>query len=240
MSADRRPVTRVKWETDADVAAGRDVVAWLNDLSPKVLPMGEYVVLIHDVSDLHSLAILSRLNRRCTFILEFPVDVDPAFAFTVFELLRFNPRIRFRDPSFSYLRGELARLRPGEDTVVTGHLVWRGDFRAILARRNSFYVAPQLGYVASGYFTPDNDPYLYYVSRVQGLKPEVVEVPLQPVEVKPPPPPVPVKPRLPREKPQNFVANPEGGGEEGEPEFEEVDLEELGEEEEGGEKEEGF
>jgi hypothetical protein len=166
------------------------IVKWIELGEPRLLSGGTYAVLVEGWEGFKRLMQLAKVNPFSRFIVEFPPEVEPDFAFAVFEALRVHPQFAFRDPAFAALRGQ---YRPPGDVVVVGGRVYEGvDWRAVAAwklRAPSVYGAPELGYVASGYFTPETDPYLWWAKRVAAFT--VVELP--PPESRERLPPLPLK-----------------------------------------------
>jgi hypothetical protein len=222
------------------------IVKWVELGEPRLLSGGTYAVLVDCWEGFKRLMQLARVNPFSRFVVEFPPEVEPDFAFAVFEALRVHPQFAFRDPAFMALRGQ---YRPPSDVVVVGGRVYENvDWRAVAAwklRSPSVYGAPEIGYIASGYFTPDTDPYLWWARKVAAFT--VVELP--PPEPRERLPPLPLKrpealppPPARREAPGAGGSAPEAGveladerpghaegadeaeGDEGE---EEVDVEEL-------------
>jgi hypothetical protein len=167
------------------------IVKWVElGEGPRLLSGGTYAVLVESWEGFKRLMQLAKVNPYSRFVVEFPPEVEPDFAFAAFEALRVHPQFAFRDPAFAALRGQ---YRPPSDVVVVGGRVYEGvDWRAVAAwklRSPSVYGAPELGYVASGYFTPETDPYLWWARKVAAFT--VVELP--PPEPRERLPPLPLK-----------------------------------------------
>jgi len=167
------------------------VIKWIKlQEEPRLLATGTYAVAVAGWEDLKSLVSLAKVNPYSRFIVEVEPEAPPEVSFTIFEALRHNPQLVFRDPAFHALRGQYA---PARDLVVVGSAVYEADWRAVALnlRAPSLYGAPELGYVASGWFTPETDPYLWWARRVATftvveLPPPVARGTLPPLPMRPP------------------------------------------------------
>mgnify|MGYP000378856903 CR=1 FL=1 len=155
--------------------ASRRVIRWV-DGELRYLGSGTYAMVVECWEDFKNLLALAKVNPYARFVVEFNPEAEADFMFIVFESLRFNPQFVFRDAAFNALRGQ---YRPPGETVIVGGKVYREvDWRAVVSRGLKAverYAAPELGYIASGYFTPDNDPYLWWARRFTSFT--VVELP---------------------------------------------------------------
>jgi len=163
-------------EKDYDVPAppGLHAVGWLDDLSLRHLT-GEVAVMLAEPKDLNDLALLLHVNKRAVFHVDFEPSADPDFILHAALLLLPHPRVRFRDPVFSYIAHR--PVPPVEHVVLYGYEVVRGyEYRAFLVRGPARVRYTVLGtsYIATGYFTPENDPFIRYLTLVTGSRPPVV------------------------------------------------------------------
>jgi hypothetical protein len=154
-------------EKDYDVPTPPSIksIGWLDDLSLRQL-RGEVGVILHEPKDLNDLAHLMHLNKRVIFHVEFDPDADPAFQVMAIMLLSYNPRVKFRDQSAYYVLGRA--MPPPEHIILYGYEVVRGyNFRAFLTRPFvRRYTIIGTSYVASGYYTPEKDPFVYYLQSM--------------------------------------------------------------------------
>ena len=174
------------------------VIKWVElEGEPRLLPQGAYAVLVRGFEDLKDLAVLMKVNPFSRFVVEVDPETPPDVSFAVFEVLRFNPQVVFRDAAFHALRGQ---YKPPNDVVVVGSRVYEADWRAVALRLRAprVYGAPELGYIASGYFPPENDPYLWWARKFTSFT--LVELP--------PPPPRESLPWRPPEEPQRARSEP--------------------------------
>ena len=162
-------------EKDYDVPTPPTVraIGWLDDLSLRMLK-GEVGVVLHDHKDLNSLAYLMHFNKTTIFHVEFSPEADPEFQVFAIMLLSSNPRIKFRDHSAYFVLG--TPVPPPEHIIIYGYEVVKGyNFRAFLARLPvRRYTVLGTSYIASGYYTPEKDPFIYYLSAVTGSRPNLL------------------------------------------------------------------
>jgi hypothetical protein len=162
-------------EKDYDVPTPPTVraIGWLDDLSLRHLK-GEVGVVLHDHKDLNSLAYLMRLNKRTIFHVEFDPEADPEFQVLAILLLSSSPRVKFRDHSASYVLG--MPTPPPEHIIIYGYEVVKGyNFRAFLTRLPvRRYTVLGTSYIASGYYTPEKDPFVHYLSATTGSRPSLL------------------------------------------------------------------
>jgi len=154
-------------EKDYDVPAPPSIksIGWLDDLSLRQL-RGEVGVILHEPKDLNDLAYLMHINKRVIFHVEFDPEADPAFQVMAIMLLSSNPRVKFRDQSAYYVLG--IAMPPPEHIILYGYEVVKGyNFRAFLTRPFvRRYTIIGTSYVASGYYTPEKDPFIYYLQSI--------------------------------------------------------------------------
>jgi hypothetical protein len=152
------------------------VIRWIEVKTQYLGGGGVYAAMVESFEDFRELLALAKINPYARFIVEFPPEAKVELMFTVFEALRYHPQMVFRDPAFHALRGQ---YMPPSDTVVVGGKVYREvDWRSVIMHKLSSpprYAAPELGYIASGYFAPENDPYLWWAKRFTSFT--VVELP---------------------------------------------------------------
>ena len=163
-------------EKDYDVPAppGLRCVGWLDDLSLRHLS-GEVAVMLAEPKDLNDLALLMHANKRAVFHVDFEPNADPDFILHAALLLLPHPRVRLRDPAFSYIAHR--PVPPVEHVVLYGYEVVRGyEYRTFLVRgpARARYTVLGTSYVATGYFTPENDPFIRYLALLSGGRPPVV------------------------------------------------------------------
>jgi hypothetical protein len=163
-------------EKDYDVPAppGVRTIGWLDDLSLRHLT-GEVAVMLAEPKDLNDLALLMHVNKRVIFHVDFDPNADAGFILHAALLLLNHPRVRLRDPAFSFIAHR--PVPPVEHVILYGYEVVRGyEYRAFLVRGPVRVRYSVLGtsYVATGYFTPENDPFIRYLTFVTGTRPPVV------------------------------------------------------------------
>jgi len=163
-------------EKDYDVPAppGLRTVGWLDDLSLRHLS-GEVAVMLAEPKDLNDLALLMHANKRAVFHVDFDPGADADFILHAALLLLNHPRVRLRDPAFSFIAHR--PVPPLEHIVLYGYEVVRGyEYRAFLLRgpARARYTVLGTSYIATGYFTPENDPFIRYLTLVTGSRPPVV------------------------------------------------------------------
>jgi len=162
-------------EKDYDVPTPPTVraIGWLDDLSLRHLK-GDVGVILRDQKDLNDLAYLLHLNRQTIFHVEFDPEADPGFQVLAILLLASNPRIKFRDQSASYVLG--VPMPPPEHVIVYGYEIVKGyNYRAFLTRIPiRRYTILGTSYVSSGYYTPEKDPFVHYLSTVMGSRPSLL------------------------------------------------------------------
>jgi len=163
-------------EKDYDVPAppGLRTVGWLDDLSLRHVT-GEVAVMLAEPKDLNDLALLMHVNKRAVIHVDFDPNADADFILHAALLLLSHPRVRLRDPAFSYIAHR--PVPPVEHIVLYGYEVVRGyEYRAFLMRgpARARYTVLGTSYVSTGYFTPENDPFIRYLTLVTGSRPPVV------------------------------------------------------------------
>jgi hypothetical protein len=163
-------------EKDYDVPAppGLRTVGWLDDLSLRHLT-GEVAVMLAEPKDLNDLALLMHVNKRAVFHVDFDPNADADFILHAALLLLNHPRVKLRDPAFSFIAHR--PVPPVEHVVLYGYEVVRGyEYRTFLLRgpARTRYAVLGTSYVATGYFTPENDPFIRYLALVTGSRPPVV------------------------------------------------------------------
>jgi hypothetical protein len=162
-------------EKDYDVPTPPTIraIGWLDDLSLRHL-RGEVGVILRDQKDLNDLAYLMHFNKTTIFHVEFSPDADPSFQVLAILLLSSNPRVKFRDHSAYYVLG--MPTPPPEHIIVYGYEVVKGyNYRAFLTRIPiRRYTILGTSYIASGYYTPEKDPFVYYLSIITGSQPSLL------------------------------------------------------------------
>jgi hypothetical protein len=162
-------------EKDYDVPTPPTVraIGWLDDLSLRQL-RGEVGVILRDQKDLNDLAYLMHFNKTTIFHIEFSPDAEPDFQVFAILLLSSNPRVKFRDHSAYYVLG--MPIPPPEHIIIYGYEVVKGyNFRAFLTRIPvRRYTILGTSYVSSGYYTPEKDPFVYYLSTITGSQPSLL------------------------------------------------------------------
>ena len=168
-----RPGSTVEKDYDVPTPPNVRAVGWLDDLSLRHLS-GEVGVLLEDEHDLSSLALLMHVNKRAVFHVEFHPDADAEFMLKTALLLLQHPRVRFRDHAFDYIAGR-PRAPPSHHVLWGYDVVLNTDYRALLARQKPVrYAVVGTSYIASSYFTPENDPLIKYIERLTSARPGVV------------------------------------------------------------------
>jgi hypothetical protein len=162
-------------EKDYDVPTPPTVkaIGWLDDLSLRQL-RGEVGVILHEPKDLNDLAYLIHFNKTTIFHVEFSPEAEPDFQVLAILLLSSNPRVKFRDHSAYYVLG--MPTPPPEHIIIYGYEVVKGyNFRAFLTRIPvRRYTVLGTSYIASGYYTPEKDPFVYYLSTITGSQPSLL------------------------------------------------------------------
>ena len=168
-----RPGSTLEKDYDVPTPPNVRAVGWLDDLSLRYLS-GEVGCILEDEGDLRSIALLMHVNKRAVFHVDFAPSADPDFVLKAALLLLPHPRVRLRDHVFDYIAG---RPRPAPaHYVLWGYDLSLGvDYRPLLVRQRPVrYTVVGTSYIASGWFTPENDPLIKYLEYLTSTRPGVV------------------------------------------------------------------